>query len=233
MTREEIINKIDTIKKAISNLQSQVDDYYNKEQAIKLILNSIYGAIGNPHMVFFNPYVAEAVTAQGKEIILYSEKIMNHYFMNLWHTDIKLHEKLGLIVSGQIKNTVVKYVDTDSVNSLSICNIDNNKNSIENHFNKLSESNDIIYDLRNNEIIDLQNKNIYIKNFKDNQIINSPIKKLIRHKVTKPKWKIKTKSGKEVIVTNDHSIIVFRNGNQLSIKPCEINVKIDKILSVV
>jgi DNA polymerase elongation subunit (family B) len=99
MTKIEIQNKIDTIKKAIYNLQSQVDDFYNKEQAIKLILNSIYGAVGNPHMVFFNPYVAEAVTAQGKEIILYSEKIMNHYFMNIWHTDGKLHENLGLKIS--------------------------------------------------------------------------------------------------------------------------------------
>ena len=53
----------------------------------------------------------------------------------------------------------------------------------------------------------------------------------MRHKVTKPKWKLKTKSGKEVIVTNDHSMIVFRDGKKLEVKPYEIQPS-DKILVV-
>jgi intein/homing endonuclease len=37
----------------------------------------------------------------------------------------------------------------------------------------------------------------------------------MRHKVKKPKFKIKSKSGKEIIVTGDHSCIVFRDGVQM------------------
>ena len=54
---------------------------------------------------------------------------------------------------------------------------------------------------------------------------------IIRHKVTKPKWKLKTKSGKEVTVTADHSLIVFRNGKKLEVKPHEVKLT-DKILII-
>jgi hypothetical protein len=71
-----------------------------------------------------------------------------------------------------------------------------------------------------------------ILNFSDSgNIYYAPVKRIIRHKVTKPKWKLKTKSGKEVVITNDHSMIVFRDGVKLEVKPSEI-LKTDKILVV-
>ena len=54
----------------------------------------------------------------------------------------------------------------------------------------------------------------------------------MRHKVNKPKFKIKSKSGKEIIVTGDHSCIVFRDGVQMEIKAKDINPKTDKILVI-
>ena len=67
---------------------------------------------------------------------------------------------------------------------------------------------------------------------KDKELHYAPVKYIMRHKVKKSKFKIKTKSGKEVIVTGDHSCIVFRNGQQLTIKAKDINPKTDKILVV-
>ena len=52
-----------------------------------------------------------------------------------------------------------------------------------------------------------------------------------KHKVTKEKWILKTISGKEIIITKDHSLIVFRNGKKLVVKPGEV-LKSDKILSI-
>lgn len=54
---------------------------------------------------------------------------------------------------------------------------------------------------------------------------------IIRHMVTKPKWELKTKSGKEVTVTADHSLIVFRDGQKLEVKPYEVKPT-DKILII-
>ena len=53
----------------------------------------------------------------------------------------------------------------------------------------------------------------------------------MRHKVSKPKWKLRTKLGKEIIVTGDHSLIVFRNGKKMEVKPKDI-LKTDKILVI-
>ena len=60
-----------------------------------------------------------------------------------------------------------------------------------------------------------------------------PIKYIMRHKVSKPQFKIKTKSGKEIIVTGDHSCIVFRNGEEMVVKAKDINKDTDKILSII
>lgn len=70
-----------------------------------------------------------------------------------------------------------------------------------------------------------------ILNWDNNELYYGKPKRIIRHKVTKSKWILKTKSGKEIIVTNDHSMIVFRDGKKIEIKPKDIR-KTDKILIV-
>ena len=54
------------------------------EQAVKLTLNSIYGAFGNKWFHFFNIDIAESITKQGKDAILYSEIILNKYVSKLF-----------------------------------------------------------------------------------------------------------------------------------------------------
>ena len=58
-----------------------------------------------------------------------------------------------------------------------------------------------------------------------------PIKYIMRHKVNKSKFKITTESGKEIIVTGDHSVIVIRNNELCSIPAKSIN-KNDKIITI-
>ena len=65
----------------------------------------------------------------------------------------------------------------------------------------------------------------------DKNLYNGNVGRIIRHKVNKEKWQLKTKSGKIVECTNDHSLIVFRNGEKISVKPYEIQ-KGDKVLTI-
>ena len=58
---------IDTLTKAqleenLKEYQILGDRYFNYEQSVKRILNSIYGAFGNEHFYFFNLNVAESIT---------------------------------------------------------------------------------------------------------------------------------------------------------------------------
>lgn len=226
---------IEELNKRLAELQKKSSDYYNQEQGIKLTLNSIYGALGNQWFACFNPDVAESVTLQGQDIWRFAEKIINRYFNDMWHQDTELHEKMGVRNVRKLNMDLIIYGDTDSVlgtSKLFIMNDIGEKNeiSIEDLFNLLAEFDDIFVDFKGNHIIEV--KGISTLNYKKEKIEYSPIKKIIRHRVRKPKWKITTESGKEVIVTNDHSITVFRNGEKIHIKPSEINLDTDEILSV-
>lgn len=102
------------IEVEITRLRDLMNLYMNAEQAVKIFINSVYGATGSPWFLFFNTDVAEAVTLQGQDLIKYSEKIINRYFLEFWHKDKKLHEKLGLKRVEKVDLPVVIYIDTDS-----------------------------------------------------------------------------------------------------------------------
>ena len=54
----------------LQEVKKEASRYYNYEQGIKLMLNSIYGAFGNEYFYFFNVDIAETITLQGKDAIL-------------------------------------------------------------------------------------------------------------------------------------------------------------------
>ena len=88
-----------------------------KQNAIKLLINSIYGAFGNKWFYFYNVDIAQSITLQGQDLIGFSIKAVNHYFMNMWHTDTELHEKLGIsqFTIEKIDDEAAIYTDTDSI----------------------------------------------------------------------------------------------------------------------
>ena len=106
-SREEIIAEINRLTQ-LMNLKM------NEEQAIKIFINSVYGATASPYFVGYNVRVAEAITLQGQEMIHLVTKIVNRYFLEFWHKDKKAHDILGLTQVEPIKKDVVVYGDTDS-----------------------------------------------------------------------------------------------------------------------
>jgi hypothetical protein len=126
------------------------------------------------------------------------------------------------------KNQAIVYGDTDSVDSQSIINTNNGDYTIEELYNKNKINGSAGNTLKGHESVLCGDK---ILNYNNNELYHVNVKRIIRHKVTKEKWKLKTKSGKEIVVTNDHSMIVFRNGNKIEIKPKDI-LKTDKILII-
>ena len=113
MTNIENLNK-EELQQLYKETEDKVNQYFNQEQSVKRILNSIYGAFGNAYFYFFNIDIAESITLQGQNAILYTEKLINLYFTDFWHKDKELHEKLGIEVKGQVIKPVVIYIDTDS-----------------------------------------------------------------------------------------------------------------------
>lgn len=205
--------------------------YYNYEQSIKNILNSIYGAFGNQWFYFFNINIAESITLQGQDAILYTEKMLNLYFNKYWHKDTEIHKKMGISLKGEVSKPVVIYIDTDSVAADSKVIINNEESTIEEMFRNYSKINGFHVSQKGDEIIKSPNCTI-LNHSKKRGLYNVPVEKIIRHKVTKKKWRLRTKSGKEVIVTNDHSLIILRDGKQMKVTASEINPKYDKVISI-
>ena len=98
----------------------------------KTVRNSMYGATSNKHYAFANIEVAEDITAEGRNAIHLGEARTNKYFVEEWHLDHELHQKLFEderlkgkfdpdIVSGvkQIEQLpdrdYILYIDTDSI----------------------------------------------------------------------------------------------------------------------
>ena len=98
-------------------LENQIKSLDLKQNAIKILINSFYGAFGNRYFYFHNNDIAQSITLQGQDLIKFSIKAVNHYFQNKWHLDSELHQILGIsnMKINQIKKEAAIYTDTDSV----------------------------------------------------------------------------------------------------------------------
>ena len=120
MNKYENIEYVGLPEDRLNEILREMDDEISKldtiQLALKLIINSIYGAFGNSYFYFHNKDVAASITAQGQDLIKFSISVINHYFRNLWHTDYELHKILGIDSNSitPISQDSVIYVDTDS-----------------------------------------------------------------------------------------------------------------------
>lgn len=80
-------------------LEKEINRYENQQMAIKILMNSLYGALGNKYFKYFDVRVAEGVTLTGQMVIQWAEKAMNKAMNSLMKTD----------------NDYVIAIDTDSL----------------------------------------------------------------------------------------------------------------------
>ena len=107
---------IEELENEIKKLNSIKEEFFGREQSIKVFLNSIYGAMASPWFECYNILAAEAVTLQGQDVSKYASRIIDEWFKNYWHLDTELHKELGITYANKINiDTATIYMDTDSV----------------------------------------------------------------------------------------------------------------------
>jgi DNA polymerase elongation subunit (family B) len=74
-------------KKDKKELEKQSIQLYNKQLAIKILLNSLYGATSNMYFRYYDERMAESTTRNGRLTIKWAEKTINNYLNNLLKTD--------------------------------------------------------------------------------------------------------------------------------------------------
>jgi len=194
-----------------------------KEFTIKKVLASTYGVFGFIGFRFFDNDIANSITRSGRDLLTFMR-------------DVAIEEGYTVLSGDSVdKKSIIKIALPErKENNWFISNGRRyhfnsiyKKITIENLFNNYKQ--DKIY-VGDKEIIDLSKKNIYTNTLnKTGHITNSTISKIIRHKTNKKRFRITTATGKQVIVTEDHSCIVNRNGKRIVIKPKEIDIKKDKV----
>ena len=99
------------------NNSKQIKKLDLKQNAIKILINSIYGAFGNKWFYFYNLNIAQSITLQGQDVIKFSIKAINFYFRERWHLDTELHEQLNIshCKINKIEIDTAIYSDTDSL----------------------------------------------------------------------------------------------------------------------
>jgi len=63
--------------------KNDISKYNNKQMALKIALNSAYGAIGNQYFRFYDTRIAEAVTYGGQLSIRWIERALNEYLNDI------------------------------------------------------------------------------------------------------------------------------------------------------
>ena len=95
----QIAAQKEIIKNYTPQLDKEIVTLENKQLAIKILLNSLYGALGNKHFHYFDIRLAEGVTLSGQLAIQWAEKAMNAAMNKLLNTE----------------NDYVIAIDTDSL----------------------------------------------------------------------------------------------------------------------
>lgn len=65
-------------------LETDINDLY--QQAVKIAINSLYGACANAHFIFFDTRIAEGITMTGQAIIQYTQNKINDYLNGVCKT---------------------------------------------------------------------------------------------------------------------------------------------------
>ena len=95
---QQIEVETDPVQK--KTLQKQQTQLHNNQMAIKIAMNSLYGATANIYFLYYINDMAEAITTSGQLSIRYAQKSVNEYLNKILKTNNKDY---------------IIYIDTDSI----------------------------------------------------------------------------------------------------------------------
>jgi DNA polymerase elongation subunit (family B) len=99
VAKQELENTDKTNKAKIYDIERTIAHHENQQLAIKIFLNSLYGALGNAYFRYFTMEIAEGITITGQYVIKMAEKYVNEYLRKLLNT----------------KKDYIIAIDTDSI----------------------------------------------------------------------------------------------------------------------
>jgi hypothetical protein len=186
----------------IKQTEDKMDYFDDLQHTKKINLNSIYGAITNVGSLFFDQRMGQSTTLSGRCTTRHMASTINEVIVGKYEVG-------DAIVYGDS-------VDGDSIIRTSIGNM-----TIADLYNKI-ENTTILETGKEYAIPSTENIHVLGYDINSGDAIMTEFNFIMRHRTNKEKWEIITEDGKSVIVTNDHSIMVERNGKLVERKPSEL-----------
>lgn len=119
-------------KEPSRDLEREIATYQNKQWAIKILMNSLFGAIGNKWYRYFDLRIAEGITLTGQHVIKWCEKTINDELNKILETDDDYVIAIDTdSVYVNFKPFIEKFKPKDPVKFLD--------EACSNHFNKVFE----------------------------------------------------------------------------------------------
>lgn len=150
-------------------------------------------------------------------------EVNERYWYNEWHLETDLHKRMAIKDVQPIPRDTSVSVYGDSITGDSLIDTPNGKIRIK-HLYSIYEAKS---EREDKEVVSAPGLRA-LNWTEDKGLHYSNVKSIIKHKTSKKKWRLKA-GGKVITVTGDHSMIVFRDGVKMEVKPSEI-LSTDKIL---
>ena len=180
------------------------EEYWDKRQLVKKInLNSLYGAILNPGCRFFDKRIGQSTTLTGRAIAKHMDAYVNE------------------CITGQYDHVGEAIIYGDSVTGDTLIKTDSGEIAIEELFRQTPEH----CIVGNKEYATGALAKVVGFNAYEDSPIMSNISYVMRHKTKKKLYKITLENNKSVTVTEDHSVMVDRDGFLMEVKPNDIQDK--------
>ena len=210
------MNDIKSLKSEISLLEREVERLAALELAIKIVLNGGYGATGSAAFRYYDEAISEGITATGQVAIIYVTNKINEF----------INREVG---TEGIDHVVIS--DTDSTTGDTVLTTSLGKISIADLYNRYTDEST---ELKQNSKDSVRRLIEPVKSasFDGNEVVYNNINYIMKHRVKKRMYRIKC-GDNSVDITEDHSVIVYRNGNTISIKPKDIDRTTDTIIRIV
>lgn len=184
-----------TLQQELKRLQAEADLLGTSQHAKKVLLSSLYGALANGYFRHHRTKDAEAITIQGQQAVRYLAKRISHFISALVDETVSPDE-------------IYVYGDTDSVTGDSLININGNLVRIDDVF----EQTDGEIHCSSNGTEVKMTSGMSTETIDDfGEIVQRPVRYVMKHKVKKRMFRIRVGKS-EVTVTEDHSLIIRRNG---------------------
>jgi len=189
------------LKECIAAGNKIEEEYWDKRQLVKKInLNSLYGAILNPGCRFFDNRIGQSTTLTGRAIAQH------------------MAGKVNEIITGEFNHTGKAIIYGDSVTGDTMILTKDGDITIKQLFDRCLEHS--IVGEKEYGVLS-PDKVMGFNSFEDSTVMAIP-SYVMRHKTKKRLYQINLQNGKSVKVTEDHSIMVDRDGFLIEVRPTEI-----------